>query len=40
MGTTSTYSADGLDELRSSISGRIIQPDDGGYDEADGSTTG
>jgi FAD/FMN-containing dehydrogenase len=34
MGTTSTYSADGLDELRSSISGQIIQPDDGGYDEA------
>jgi FAD/FMN-containing dehydrogenase len=34
MGTTSTYSAGGLDELRSSISGQIIQPDDGGYDEA------
>ena len=34
MGTTSTYSAGGLDELRSSIGGRIIQPDDGGYDEA------
>ena len=34
MGTTSTYSAGGLDELRSSVSGRIIQPDDGGYDEA------
>ena len=34
MGTTSTYSAGGLDELRSSVSGRILQPDDGGYDEA------
>ena len=34
MGTTSTYSAGGLDELRTSVNGRIIQPDDGGYDEA------
>ena len=34
MGTTSGYSSSGLDELRSSISGRILQPDDGGYDEA------
>jgi len=34
MGTTSSYSSSGLDELRSSISGQILQPDDGGYDEA------
>lgn len=34
MGTTSTYSAGGLNELRSSCSGQIIEADDGGYDEA------
>ena len=40
MGTTSTYSAGGLDELRSSISGRIIQPGDAGTTTPAGSTTG
>ncbi len=34
MGTTPTYSAAGLDELRSSVSGTILQPDDSGYDDA------
>ena len=28
------FSATGLDELVSSISGRVLQPDDPGYDEA------
>ena len=34
MGTTSTYSAAALDELRSSLNGQILQPDDDGYDGA------
>ena len=34
MDKTSTYSAAALDELRSSVSGRILQPDDDGYDGA------
>jgi hypothetical protein len=34
MGTTPTYSAAGLDALRSSVTGTILLPDDGAYDGA------